>query len=200
MKEYFLLGCKESRRPIASAFAPRGTKLSQDLIPELEGMDTLPFELTLKKLSVEQTGLIESDDLADVKQVWTDYQPNSLAWPLFSKKLKSVIDANLSGYEGMEWISARVNGEGKEMAYFIPRFTNILDVLDETKTIFVSGTGLIVRPVFSLSKIESINVFPKPSSNGLWKITPSFYVNNIIKETAMKANLTGLSFEKVRVE
>jgi hypothetical protein len=184
---------------LASAFAPKGSKADHDLIKILNGKDKLPFELNLVKLEVGKKGLIESNDLSDLKEIWLDYQPNSLAWPLMSKVLKSIIETNLTGIEQIDWIECKVKNGCEERSYFIPRFNKMLDVLDMQKTIFVQGTDHIIRPVFAGSKISAYSIFSKPSSNDLWKITSGLYVSNLLKKAIQKAKMTGMDFENVTV-
>jgi len=199
MEKYFLLSWKNGKEPLASAYAPKGTKLAQDLISELNGINKLPFELSLVKLDVGKNGLIESNDLSSLKEIWLDYQPNSLAWPLMSEKLKSVIDANLIGNEQIDWIECKVKNGSEERTYFILRFNKMLDVLDMQKTMFVQGTDHIIRPVFASSKISAYSIFSKPSSHDLWKITSGLYVSDGLKKAIQKAKLTGMDFEKTSV-
>ncbi len=199
MEKYYSLSWKDRREPLASAFAPKGTKLAQDLIPELNGRSNLAFDLSLVKLSSGKNGLIESNDLTDLKEVWLDYQPNSLAWPLFSERLKFVIEANLKGNEHIDWISCNVKNGNEERPYFIIRFNKMLDVLDMQKTMFVQGTDHILKPVFAASKISSYNIFTKPSSHDLWKITSVLYISEVLKKAIQKAKLTGIEFEMTSV-
>jgi hypothetical protein len=199
MEKYYLLSCKNGKEPLASAFAPKGTKLAQDLILELNGISKLPFELSLVRLDVGRNGLIESTDLSDMKEIWIDYQPNSLAWPLMSERLKSVIEVNLIGNEQIDWIECKVKNGNEERTYFILRFNKMLDVLDMQKTMFVQGTDHIIRPVFASSKINAYSVFSKPSSHDLWKITSGLYVSDTLKKAIQKAKLTGMDFEKTSV-
>jgi hypothetical protein len=199
MEKYFLLSWKNGKEPLASAFAPKGSKLAQDLISELNGINKLPFELSLVKLDVGKNGLIESNDLSDLKEIWLDYQPNSLAWPLMSERLKSVIEVNLTGNEQIDWIECKVKNGSEERTYFIPRFTKMLDVLDMQKTMFVQGTDHIIKPVFASSKISIYGIFTKPSSHDLWKITSGLYVSDVLKKAIQKAKLTGIDFEKTTV-
>ena len=113
MNNYYLLGSKEERQ-VASAFAPKGTKPDYELIPDLNGVNVMPFELTLVKLSVDKNGLMKSDDLNGLNEIWLDYLPNSLAWPLFSEKFKDLVDKSLTGKESIDWIIAKVNGKGEK--------------------------------------------------------------------------------------
>jgi hypothetical protein len=199
MEKYFLLSWKEGKDPLASAFAPKGSKADHELIQILTSKDKLPFELSLVKLNVGKNGLIESNDLSDLKEIWLDYQPNSLAWPLMSEKMKSVINSNLTGNEQIDWIECKVKNGNEEQAYFILRFNKMLDVLDKQKTMFVQGTDHIIKPVFSLSKIKDYNIFPKPSSHDLWKITPGIYISDLLRKAIIKAKLTGIEFSKTSV-
>ena len=199
MEKYYLLSWKNGKEPLASAYAPKGTKLAQDLISALNGINQLSFELCLVKVDVGKNGLIESSDLSDLKEIWLDYQPNSLAWPLMSERLKSVIEANLTGKEHIDWIACNVRNKKEVRPYFILRFNKMLDVLDMQKTTFVQGTGHIIRPVFSSSKVSVYNVFTKPSSNDLWKITSGLYVSEGMKKTLQRAKFTGMDFENTSV-
>jgi hypothetical protein len=198
MSNYFFLSGKNPPK-VASAFAPEGTKLSQDLIPELDGINNLPFDLGLVKLSIGKNGLIESNDLGDLTEIWLDYQPNSLAWPLMSERLKTTIESQLTGNESIDWITAIIKGNGEQKIYYVPRFNKMLDVLDMQKTMFVQGTDHIIRPVFSISKIGLYSMFSKPSSHNLWRITSGLYVSEAIKKAIQKQKLTGLDFEKTSI-
>jgi hypothetical protein len=199
MEKYFLLSWKNGKEPLASAFAPKGSKLAQDLISELNGINKLPFELSLVKLDVGKNALIESNDLSDLKEIWLDYQPNSLAWPLMSERLKSVIEANLTGNEQIDWIECKVKNGSEERTYFILRFNKMLDVLDMQKTMFVQGTDHIIKPVFASSKISAYGIFSKTSLYDLWKITTGLYVSDVLKKAIQKEKLTGVDFEKTTV-
>lgn len=88
----------------------------------------------------------------------------------FSENLKTVIVKNLTGNEGIDWIKAVVKTIDERLVYYIPRFSKLLDVLDTQKTMFVQGTDRIIKPVFSLSKIEKYSVFHRPAAYNLWKI------------------------------
>jgi hypothetical protein len=188
----------ENYHEVASAFAPKD-KLSQDLIPQLEGRDDLPFSLELVKLSVGKNGLIESKDLSQLDNIWLDFQPNSLAWPLMSERFKKLITENLTGKEAINWIKVVVNGNNESRFYYILRFEKMLDVLDMNQTLFAKGTDFIVRPHFSLEKIKEYSIFNKPSSHDLWKITSGLYINEKLRKAIIKEKLLGPAFERVRV-
>ncbi len=200
MEKYYSMSWRNGNSSCASAFAPKDVKLAQDLIPDLDGINELPFELNLVKLSIGKNGLIESDDLSDLKEIWLDYQPNSLAFPLMSEKLKLLVEDNLTRKEYIDWIACKVRNGDEERPYFILRFNKLLDVLDVQKTMFVEETDHIIRPVFAFFKIKEYTIFTKPSSYDLWKITPSIYVSETLKKAIQKQKLTGLEFDKTRVE
>lgn len=198
MKKYYYLSWIQNRQ-VASAFAPIGTRLDHELIEEIEGINELPFELKLVELTVEKNRVVQSNDLSGIDPIWLDYQPNSLAWPLMSEKLKSLVSDNLTGKEGISWIIARISGNGEYRNYYIPRFESMLDVLDEQKTMYIKGTDRIIKPCFSLAKVNSFSIFHKPSAYSLWKITSGLYVSDELKKAIQKEKLTGIDFEKTSV-
>ncbi|MES2377341.1 MAG: DUF1629 domain-containing protein [Bacteroidota bacterium] len=198
MENYYLLSGKNSPQ-VPSASAPKATKLDHELIPELDGKNEIPFELNLVKLSVGKNGLIENDTLAILNELWLDYLPNSLAWPLMSEGLKNIFNDFLTGNEGIDWLIANVNGGNKRKKYYVPRFNKQLDVLDIDNTLFVENTDHVIRPCFSLSKIKNLTVFHKPTNDDLCKITPGLYINEALKKAIQKEKLTGMVFSKTRV-
>lgn len=198
MENYYFLTSKHTLS-VASAIAPYKIKLAHELIPDLEGVNNLPFKLNLVHLLVAKNELIETKDLSGLKEIWLDYLPNSLAWPFMSSKLKNIVDAFLTDREGIDWIKAEVNGNDEHKTYYIPRFKKMLDVLDAEKTLFVSGTDNVIRPCFSLVKIKNLAVFHTPISHDLWKITSGLYINQQLKNAIQKEKITGIAFEKTRV-
>ena len=198
MNNYFLISVKDMPE-MASAFAPEGTKLAHELIIELDNVQELPFEFELIKLSIDKGELVENNNLAGLNKIWLDYQPNSLAWPLFSEKLKTIIVNNLTGKEGINWITAKVNGDNEQRIYYIPRFEKMLDVLDAQKTVYIKGCNYVIRPCFSLKKINNYSIFHQPDNYDFWKITSGLYVNEMVKKTIQKEKLIGINFEKVLV-
>lgn len=193
--KYYLISAKH-KSELASAYAPEGTKLTHELISDING-DEMPFEFTLVKVSSGKNGLIESTDLSGLNDIWLDYQPNSLAWPLMSLRLQSIINDSLTGYENIKWVKAKINSQDEQREYYIPKFSNKLDVLDEAKTMYVPGTDQIIKPSFSLVKVKDLATFHKPSS--FWQITTEMYVSEKLKKAIQKDKLIGLDFEKTSV-
>ena len=199
MSKYFSLNWKH-KPELASAFALQETKLNHELIPILDDKTFLPFEFELRKVKEGKDGLIISNNLAGLSEIWLDYQPNSLAWPLMSEKLKSVIEKHLTGNEAIDWIQAVVNANGEQRAYYIPRFKRKLESLDRERTKYVPGTDQILKSCFSLSKINKYAIFHDELTHNLWKISPFLNVSEVLKKAIQKEKLTGLDFEKVSVE
>jgi len=199
MNNYFLFTGKDSPGGVASAFAPKDTKLAHDLMSDLDNVNEMPFEFNLVKLTVGRKGLIESDDLSGINEIWKDYQINSLVYPILSEKLKTIIENNLTGKEGIEWISAKINGNGEQRIYYILRFKKLLDVLDTEKTIFNELTGGVIIPRFSLEKVQNFSVFHRPTAYPLWRIPSGLYISDKLKKAIQKEKCTGVSFEKTMV-
>lgn len=199
MDKYYLLGSKDSKNSVASAFAPDRIIISHELIAALDNVEELPFELNLVKLTVNQDGLKVDADLNGLRNIWLDYQPNSFALPLLSEKFKTLIEKQLTGNEGVNWISVKINARNEQKIYFLLRFEKMLDVLDIEKTLFVEGTNLVIRPVFSIAKICKYSLFQKPSDHNFWKIPSAIYINEELRKMIVKEKISGVSFEQVRV-
>lgn len=197
--KYFLLSPKHEAK-IASAFVLTDNEYDHNLIQQLEGKTTAPFDFELKLVTETADGIIVSKDVSKVIDIWRDYQPNNLAWPLFSAKLKSVIESNLTNQEGVDWIKCYIKGPNERRTYYILRFNKIFDVLDIKNTIFVQGTDHLIKPCFSYHKIKQFQIFTTPFTNNLWKITPGIYISNYLKMNIQKEKIKGVSFEQTLVK
>lgn len=191
--KYYLMGLKHCNN-VASACTPPNTALAHELIDGVVKLERTPFDFTIKALTVKHDGIHYSDDLSIIRTIWLNYQPNSLAWPLFSEKLRTIIERLLTGKEGVRWISSNVCYKNEIREYYIPYFTKELDVLNKRKCLY-SNNGSLIKPAFSLQKIQEYSMFPKPSTNGLWQITSAIYISDKVKEELIKAKISGLAFE-----
>ncbi|GAA4316377.1 imm11 family protein [Compostibacter hankyongensis] len=199
MKKYYFLGGKHTKVGTV-AFASGEIKLNHELISELEDKSIVPFDFVLRKAIEGRDQLIYSEDLSELSVLWQDYQANSLAWPMMSEKMKNIIQVNLKGNEELDWITCTVKANEECKTYYILRFNKMLDVLNIEKTLFINGTDNVLQPCFSLDKLKDYNVFTKPFSYNLWKITPAIYISEELKKEMQKALLTGITFEETRVE
>lgn len=198
MKNYYLLNWKH-KLELASAFYIIEDQVAHELISQLDGRNELPSDFELRKVAESRDGLIINDDLMTLTDLWLDYLPNSLAWPIMSEGLKSVIENNLTGNEPIDWLTCKIKIGSEEKLYYILRFNKKLDVLDMGKTIFLQGTDHIIKPVFSVYKIQNYNILPMPLSHNLWKITSSIYISESLKKAIQRDKLTGINFEKTSV-
>lgn len=197
-KNYFLFSAKNSAS-VPCAIAPEGTRLAHELISDLSGKNTIPFKMNLIKISKTKKGIIDSLDFSNIEEIWIDYLPNSLAFPLMSEKLKLLINENLTGNENIDWIECPISYNNFTMNYNILRFNVPLDVIDIDKSIYVKGTSHIIKPVFSFEKIKDLSCFPAPLYDDLWKITPSIYMSEELIRKIKKGNITGVVFDKAIV-
>jgi|CXWL01.1.fsa_nt_gi hypothetical protein len=199
MAKYFLFTWKNADGPGVSAFPRQDIGSGQDLIPTLISAAHLPFDLELVKLTPRRNSLDESHDLSNLLDIWPDYMPNIFAWPFCSAKLRAVIERQLLHDENLHWISAQISGGGEIREYYVIRFDTMHDVLDDEKTTYVPNTKHIIRPWFSMAKINDLSIFSLPSDFDLWRITSSLYVRNSLKLDIEKAGVTGVTFESVRI-
>lgn len=89
-------------KSVAVACAPDGTPASYTLAAQMEGLTALPFDLALKDILFEKNGSRKSSELGKLKHLWYDYQPNSLAWPIFSERLKKLIESLTIGEKSFD--------------------------------------------------------------------------------------------------
>jgi hypothetical protein len=194
MNNYYFLA--ENIKPkTAIACKLGGTPLSHELIPSIIGKPVLEFELFLRSKPGENNDMMRNEDLSELKYTWLDYQPNNLAWPLMSERMKNLVVSHLTGMEEVVWIKVKINGLNEVRDYHIPCFINKLDVLDVEKTIFVKGTSHIIKPVFSLNKIVNFAMFHAPYLH--WEITSALYVCESLMNVFKEQKLTGLAFERI---
>lgn len=85
------------------------TPMSHKLIPSIKEVSELPFDLVLKKPVREKGDWKMVVDLTGLKQLWLDYQPNTLAWPLMSGRMQGFI-SNQSTLEhlGISWRKGKI--------------------------------------------------------------------------------------------
>lgn len=199
MSKYYLLSGKNSKE-VASAFIDSIIPDKDNIIEYLKVKPNLYLNFSLFKLSFTKNKMVKSSDLSTLKEVWLDYLPNGEAWPLFSEKLKVIIENNLTGYEGLSWINAIVSYKNlEEKTYYIPYFKNSLDVLDYTYSIYVEGTDSLIKPVFSSVKILNYNIITTPESYSIRGITSALYISEKLMKAIKKEKLSGIIFEEARI-
>lgn len=198
-KKYFSLDLANSvTGPVA--YAPENALLSYELIDVLNNENRIPYDLKIKKVTESKKGLIVNEDLESLDVIWEDYLPNNVGLPLMSGKMKSIIENNLTGNENIDWLTCDVWANDIIKTYFVLRFNVPFDVLDKDKTKYIKGTELIMMPCFSTLKIVNYSVFPKPTTDDLYRISINLYVNEDIKKAIENENLKGIDFGKIKTE
>ena len=175
------------------AFAPKGTHPSHYLIDEVKRKKSLPFSLELHRVGVSSELIVK-----DICDDFYDYQPNSLAWPIMSNKMKSVIEGHLTGKEYIEWKTVTIKGKDISREYFIPVFTKKLDTLLVEKTVIVKQSGIILKPCFDKNKIKGLSMFH--GHNNFWSITTQIYVSDAVKRAIKASGIQEIMFSPVHIE
>ena len=187
-------------RSVAIACTPEPI-IAYTLIDSIAGFSHFPTDLKLKNLRFGAKGITESDDLTGLRYIWTDYQPNSLAWPLMSAKMRSIIDSHASGQEQHEWLTVNVyQGATNYREYYLLRFREQVDVLNFDKSYFLrfpDKPAHLCQPVFAQEKIANLCVLAAPSND--WQITSRIYVSKAVRMSAKREGLVGLNFEDIKI-
>lgn len=199
-KIYFM--CDNPYQKIASAVAPIDTPLGFSMIDDLENVEKLPFDFTLKNMVFKKKGFVYNDDFSKYKELWGDCQLNDKGWLLFSERLRTLIEKYLKGEEGIRWISCNIIHKDEKKNYFIPCFTKQLDVLDMDKCFFDNREPTLenlIKPVFDFAKANQYTIFSLPRGSNRWKIPSAVYISEELKKAITKAGIKGISFEQVAV-
>ena len=126
--------------------------------------------------------------------VFQDYQANDLGLPLMSSKLKSIVDSSIC--EMHRWESSLVRiGNSEKIEYFIPRFSNAIDVICREKSKIINGPigEVIMKACLEEGKVGDLEFFPLTSSS------IRLIVSSRLKEKIEENNLTGIEFSSVPV-
>lgn len=198
LKCYLVAWSEDKKTGVACA--PRDMGMAKEIATKIKD-NVLPFDLEMKTVLETRKGIVVKPELDYGEGTVVDYQPNSMAWPLMSEKMKDIIERNLTGEEGVSWVKAPIvvksNNVDLRLTYYVLRFTKTLDVLDKEKTSYVPGTDSVIVPRFDKEKIASLTVFTEPSV--LWEFPPGFYVSEKLKKELQKEKVTGIAFEKASV-
>ena len=176
------------------AYAPKGNTQPADLISIIEdqGLKNLPFSFQLYSIGINAGGL----QVGEISDKHLDSQPNNLALPLMSQRLKDVIVSSLNGNEPIRWVSAKVLGKTAVFPYYVPLFTEKMDVLDDEKSIFVGPWRTLLKPYYKQSKIDCYAFFNGDPNN--WLLSRRLYVNESIKCKIQQLNLSGVQLIEAR--
>ena len=201
MNKIFFM-CDNPYQKIASAVAPNNLPYGTEMIDLLESTDKMPFDFILKNMIFTKKGFYYNDDFSKYKELWGECQLNSKAWLLFSKRLRSIVEENLKGGEGIRWISCNINHGDETRVYYTPFFTKRVDVLDLDKCDYGNREHTmenLIKPVFDFSKASLYAMFSLPRFSNFWKMPSGAYVSEDLKRKITKAGIKGLCFEQCAV-
>lgn len=190
MNYYWVTGIEDLLSTVA--YAPLNRQSEYELINYLKDRETLPFDLVLHDVYISHK-LIKGG----LSNTFHDYQPNNLAWPLMSERMKSIIINNLTGKEPLKWISAVVQGVCESRKYYIPMFTKRLNILNRERSVIIPSSGIVAKPCFNGDIIKDYAIIHGP--NMFWQISSSIYINENIKRDLIKNGIRELEYNRVGV-
>ncbi len=201
MNKIYFMSCNAYQK-IASAVAPEGTPLAYQMIDRLENLDKMPFDFTLRNMVFTKNGFKYNDDFSKYKGLWGECQICNKPWLLLSDKIRSIIDENLKGGEGIRWISCNVIHEDETRVYYTPFFTKEVDVLDLDKCDYGNREHTmenLIKPVFDFAKASLYSMFSFSRFDNFWKMPSGAYVSEDLKRKIAKAGIKGPCFEQCAV-
>ncbi len=120
---------------------------------------------------------------------YCDYLSTNSVHRVCSERLRNILDDHCGQKDELQWLPLSVHLGNEAKAYYALHFPNPADVLDIEKTMWVNGTDLVIKPVFSSDKLSGHSVFSFPKDESL-----PLFVDTSAKIAIEDAGCTGLQF------
>jgi len=132
-----------------------------------------------------------------------DYPGNDIGLQLFSERFRDFIEQHKQPKDRFQWLENPVVCRNEERPYFILHFYDADNVLDESRIIFdepyeIGRPASIQVPAFSAQKIQGHSIFTYVDP-GYTHNSDRVYVSRELKQAILKAKMTGVTFEAVRI-
>ena len=161
-----------------------------DIVDKITDEKHVPFDLYL----IENN---ESELPVDICNDWPDFLPNTMIYPIVSKRLMKLIREYLTGHEAVYWIPVQVKTNTQNVQYFILCFESIIDSINVNETTFAQN--IVLRPVYSSEKLKKLAVFHYPARS--WKIPLAILLEEDLVNAICKSKFqSGVEFTKVRMD
>lgn len=98
------------------------------------------------------------------KGALVDIVANDLGWPLYSKKVKDLIDSAIEDKSHYVWHKVSIATPQSVSDYYVPQFLEELDVLNVSNSIYAEG-GFVVKACIEPTKAHNIGMFTVPGSD-----------------------------------
>lgn len=129
-----------------------------------------------------------------INGVFSDCTPQFGGGPIFSKKLRDIINQFVP-QDGIEWIHLKVeNKDGSPHDGYVPRLVprpDMWEFLHESS--IITEHGDIMVPRLSTEKLQNIHYVQFVES------TNRFYISEELKQAIQEAKCTGIGFEKIKM-
>ena len=123
---------------------------------------------------------------------FTDYQDNTDGLRMCSGRLKSLIEANKSENDVLQWLEVSVSDERQARPYYVLHFPEIDDVLDKNGCVY-DEAGDVIKPVLSRAICAPYNLI---AFKGDTRFSTMLYVRDNVRKAILKAGCTGMVFDK----
>jgi hypothetical protein len=126
---------------------------------------------------------------------FADYLASNLGCRLCSDRLKSILESHASPADELQWLVTEVHRRAEKHVYWILHFPNPPDVLNKSKTLFVDGTDVVVKPVLSKDATAGHQVFAYPEAGEL-----TLFVGEPVKRAIEAAGCTGMELSRAPLQ
>lgn len=122
---------------------------------------------------------------------YADFIYSNIAVKICSVKLKNVIDCNRLSGDLLQWLDIFVSKGSKTMQYFILHFLDTKPIHNIEHSLIINDS--LIKVVLDKQLVRDRNIFTLPNTRSL-----DIYISEIMKNAMISANITGISFKKMR--
>jgi len=137
-----------------------------------------------------------------------DYLCNDMGYPLFSAKLRNIVETHIQNVLPTRWLNVKVKDtNGEIVIYYMPLYENFIDTVDYEISSRLDN-GEIIYPTYSLKKIKDLDFFPSHEDPDEFaphetkyahRIDNDFIISKKFKKILLENKITGICFERARV-
>ena len=139
--------------------------------------------------------------------MWADYLRSDLGYPLFSTRLKNLLEEYVPIKLYSRWIRVRVKAfqQDEVVVYYIPLFENLTDVIDYDHS--NCDDNDVYTAYYSLKKIKELDFFAVHSELNLQEIkdnnsvprdiSSDFIISKSLKDRLINNQITGIVYRRI---
>lgn len=153
---------------------------------------TPDLSFTLYELKLGSGGI----SYGDISDGFKDMLVSDVGGVLVSRRLKTILSSERTDKDAFEWIRVLIKGKTESRDYYIMRFTNSSDTLSRKDCVY-SSSGVLIKPVFDIIKVEGYSVFNY--GDGETMLPETIVVCEKLREKIVASDITSIDYEVAHI-